>query len=228
MMDSVNQRSVQELGPSAVPLPSLPSNSAPSTSCRHHSGNNSTGNCVCSVFPPAAVGRQQQHQMHFSELERVSRIGSGNGGTVYKVIHQPTGRLYALKVIHDHHEEVVRRQICREIEIFLDVDNPNVVKCHDMYVHNGEIQVLLEFMDGGSLEGIHVGNESHLSHLTHQILSCLAYLHRRKIVHRDIKPSNLLVNSSKQVTIADFGMSRFLYYIMDPNSLVSTIASMSP
>jgi mitogen-activated protein kinase kinase 4/5 len=29
------------------------------------------------------------------------------------------------------------------------VDNPNVVKCHDMFDHNGEIQVLLEFMDVG-------------------------------------------------------------------------------
>lgn len=218
----------------AVPLPLPPSNSAPSTS-NHHNGSNSTGNSVANhlnnVFPPAAAagGQQQHHQMHFSELERVNRIGSGSGGTVYKVVHRPTGRLHALKVIYGHHEEAVRRQICREIEILRDVDNPNVVKCHDMYDHGGEIQVLLEFMDGGSLEGIHVVNESHLSHLTYQILSGLAYLHRRKIVHRDIKPSNLLVNSRKQVKIADFGVSRILSQTMDPcNSSVGTIAYMSP
>jgi mitogen-activated protein kinase kinase 4/5 len=40
-------------------------------------------------------------------------------------------------------------QLCTEIEILCDVDNPNVVKCHDMFDHNGEIQVLLEFMDVG-------------------------------------------------------------------------------
>lgn len=192
----------------AVPLPLPPSNntnSAPSTS--HH----------------------QNHPLSFSELDRLNRIGSGTGGTVYKVVHRPTSRLYALKVIYGNHEDSVRRQICREIEILRDVDHQNVVKCHDMYDHNGEIQVLLEFMDGGSLEGTHIYHETHLSDLARQILNGLAYLHRRHIVHRDIKPSNLLINSGKKVKIADFGVSRILAQTMDPcNSSVGTIAYMSP
>ncbi|KAI4331157.1 hypothetical protein MLD38_029372 [Melastoma candidum] len=166
--------------------------------------------------------------LNFHELDRISRIGSGTGGTVYKVLHRPSSRLFALKVIHGHHDDSVRRQICREIQILRDVDHPNVVKCLDMYDHNGEIQVVLELMDGGSLEGTHVPNELHLSRLTHQVLSGLAYLHGRRIVHRDIKPSNLLVDSKKRVKIADFGVSRILAQTIDCNSSVGTIAYMSP
>lgn len=159
----------------------------------------------------------------------MSRVGSGTGGTVYKVIHRPTGKIYALKVIYGNHEESVRRQICREIEILRDVDNPNVVKCHDMFDHNGEIQVLLEFMDRGSLEGQKIPREQDLADLARQTLRGLAYLHGRRIVHRDIKPSNLLINVRKQVKIADFGVSRILEQTMDPcNSSVGTIAYMSP
>ncbi|XWS16701.1 hypothetical protein CRYUN_Cryun34aG0113600 [Craigia yunnanensis] len=193
----------------AVPLPLPPTtNSAPLTS----SNVNATA-----------------HQVNFSELDRVHRIGSGTGGTVYKVVRRPLSRPYALKVIYGNHEESVRRQICREIEILRDVDHPNVVKCYDMYDHNGEIQVLLEFMDGGSLEGTHISHESNLSDLARQILSGLNYLHRRHIVHRDIKPSNLLINSKKKVKIADFGVSRILDQTMDAcNSSVGTIAYMSP
>uniref|UniRef100_A0A5B6YJ13 mitogen-activated protein kinase kinase n=1 Tax=Davidia involucrata TaxID=16924 RepID=A0A5B6YJ13_DAVIN len=199
----------------AVPLP-LPPSSAPSSSTNsnqlHLSSNSSSS-------PP----------LHFSELERINRIGSGSGGTVYKVVHRPTTKLYALKVINGHHEESVRRQICREIAILRDVDHPNVVKCHDMFDHAGEIQVLLEYMECGSLDVMHIQHEPFLADLARQILSGLLYLHRRKIVHRDIKPSNLLINSRKQVKIADFGVSRILAQTMDPcDSSVGTIAYMSP
>uniref|UniRef100_A0A7C8YP09 mitogen-activated protein kinase kinase n=1 Tax=Opuntia streptacantha TaxID=393608 RepID=A0A7C8YP09_OPUST len=183
-------------------------------------------------LPPTAAGgasASTSHPMGFSDLEKVNRIGSGAGGTVYKVLHRPTGRIYALKVIYGNHEENVRRQICREIEILRDVDNPNVVKCFDMFDHNGEIQVLLEYLDGGSLEGKHISNEAALAELSRQVLSGLVYLHRRRIVHRDIKPSNLLINGRHQVKIADFGVSRILAQTMDPcNSSVGTIAYMSP
>jgi serine/threonine protein kinase len=88
--------------------------------------------------------KQQQQQQPPSTpplpLKRLNRIGSGSGGTV----------------IYGHHEEPVRRQIHREIQILRDVDDVNVVKCHEMYDHNAEIQVLLEYMDGGSLERKHI------------------------------------------------------------------------
>ncbi|KAF8400378.1 hypothetical protein HHK36_013676 [Tetracentron sinense] len=186
-----------------------------------------------SSAPSSSGAAQQTHHpnssLSFAELDKVQRIGSGSGGTVYKVVHRPSGKPYALKVIYGNHEDAVRRQICREIEILRTVDNPNVVKCHDMFDNAGEIQVLLEYMEGGSLEGTHIAQEPRLALLTRQILCGLAYLHRRKIVHRDIKPSNLLINARKQVKIADFGVSRILAQTMDPcNSAVGTIAYMSP
>ncbi|KAK1436953.1 hypothetical protein QVD17_02737 [Tagetes erecta] len=178
-------------------------------------------------LPPSCAANHQH--INFSELVRLNRIGSGSGGTVYKVLHRPTSTIFALKVIYGTHDEDARRQICREIEILRGVDNLNVVKCHDMYDRAGEIQLLLEYMDCGSLEGTRLSDEPSLADLARQVLSGLYYLHGRKIVHRDIKPSNLLINSKKHVKIADFGVSRILEQTMDPcNSSVGTIAYMSP
>ncbi|XP_050210685.1 mitogen-activated protein kinase kinase 5-like [Mercurialis annua] len=208
----------------AVPLP-LPPSSAPSSTTSNNNNNhinNSNSNSNHNNQRPCL-------QVNFTELDKINRIGSGSGGTVYKVAHRPSGKPFALKVIYGTHDDSVRGQICREIEILRGVNHPNVVKCHEFYEHSGEIQVLLEFMDGGSLEGTHIAHEAHLADVARQILSGIAYLHRRKIVHRDIKPSNLLIDSKKNVKIADFGVSRILAQTMDPcNSAVGTIAYMSP
>lgn len=163
------------------------------------------------------------------DLERVRRIGSGNGGTVWLVSHRPTGRFFALKALHGTLDDNVRLQIRREIEILRAVDSPHVIRCHGMYDKDGEVQVLLEYMNGGSLQGRVISSEPLLAAVAAQVLRGLAYLHRSRIVHRDIKPSNLLVDAGMRcVKIADFGVSRVLSQTMDCKSSVGTVAYMSP
>nr|CAB3467321.1 unnamed protein product [Digitaria exilis] len=201
----------------AVPLPlPPPSSSAPGGPTPPSAG--------------AGAGAQQQQQPPpLAELERVRRVGSGAGGTVWLVRHRGTGRSYALKVLYGNHDDAVRRQIAREIAILRAADHPAVVRCHGMYERGGELQILLEYMDGGSLDGRRIAAEPFLADVARQVLSGIAYLHRRHIVHRDIKPSNLLIDAARRVKIADFGVGRILNQTMDPcNSSVGTIAYMSP
>ncbi|CAD6257439.1 unnamed protein product [Miscanthus lutarioriparius] len=182
-----------------------------------------------SVPAPAAAAAHRQQPPPLAELERVRRVGSGAGGTVWMVRHRGTGRLYALKVLYGNHDNAVRRQIARQIAILRTAEHPAVVRCHGMYDCGGELQILLEYMDGGSLDGHRIAAEPFLADVARQVLFGIAYLHRRHIVHRDIKPSNLLIDSARRVKIADFGVGRILNQTMDPSSSsVGTIAYMSP
>ncbi|KAJ7564337.1 hypothetical protein O6H91_02G013400 [Diphasiastrum complanatum] len=112
-------------------------------------------------------------------------------------------------------------------------NSPYVVQCYGVFERGGEISLVLEYMDAGTLAHVLSAqkkiSEPYLAELTRQVLKGLMYLHSNKIVHRDIKPSNLLINRRQQVKIADFGVSTELAHTLAQcNSFVGTFAYMSP
>jgi len=90
----------------------------------------------------------------------------------------------------------------------------------------------MESMDGGSLDLVlkRVGKipEDVLGKVTIAVLKGLSYLREKhKIMHRDVKPSNILVNSSGEIKLCDFGVSGQLIDSM-ANSFVGTRSYMAP
>ncbi|XP_077236006.1 MAP kinase kinase 9 [Tasmannia lanceolata] len=185
-------------------------------------------------LPPNCLTTRSQEIERLSDLEKIQVLGHGNGGTVYKVRHKRTSAVYALKIVHGDCENTVRRQIFREMEILKRTDSPYVVRCHGIFERSGgDIGLVMEYMDGGTLETLLQKNgtfsEKSLSGIAKQVLEGMSYLHSHKIVHRDIKPSNLLVNRKMEVKIADFGVSKIMCRTLDPcDSYVGTCAYMSP
>nr|ADG56509.1 putative mitogen activated protein kinase [Hordeum vulgare subsp. vulgare] len=92
-------------------------------------------------------------------------MGSGAGRTVWMVRHRARARCYALKVLYGNHDDAVQRQIAREIAIVRTAEHPAVVRCHGMCERGGELQILLEYMDGGSLNGCPIADEPFLAHV---------------------------------------------------------------
>jgi serine/threonine protein kinase len=98
---------------------------------------------------------------------------------------------------------------------------------------SGMINLVIEYMDGGSLEDLvrqgGCKDEQVLADIARQTLSGLSFLHRHKNVHRDIKPANILCSSNGVIKIADFGISKALDKTNGfANSFVGTICYMAP
>ena len=97
---------------------------------------------------------------------------------------------------------------------------------------DGEINICMEYMDGGSLDLVlkKTGKipEPYARKITTAVLRGLSYLREKhQIIHRDVKPSNILVNSQGEIKICDFGVSGQLIDSM-ANSFVGTRSYMSP
>ncbi|KAJ4706871.1 putative Mitogen-activated protein kinase kinase 5 [Melia azedarach] len=151
-----------------------------------------------------------------SDLKKLAVLGIGNGGIVYKVSHQKTNSIYALKLLRlDQNGAFISHQAVREAEILKRVDSQFIVKCHAVfYTLEGGLCFLMKHMEGGSLfDVLRVrGNfpEDVISGIALSVLKALQYLHGMRIIHGDIKPSNLLINGKGEVKIADFGVSRIV------------------
>jgi serine/threonine protein kinase len=70
----------------------------------------------------------------------------------------------------------------------------------------------LEYCPGGELFNLLKNNrfmgEDKARIIFTQVLLSINYLHERNIVYRDIKPENILINSSGNVKLADFGLAK--------------------
>ncbi|XP_065878751.1 mitogen-activated protein kinase kinase 10 [Euphorbia lathyris] len=170
---------------------------------------------------------------NLSDLEKLQVIGHGNGGTVYKVRHKRTSRIFALKVLRFDYNDTttaIRQQAAREAEILKRVDSPFIVRCYAVFDSEEDLCFAMEYMEKGSLNEILISNknlltEDFISNIARCVLNGLKYLHGMQIVHGDIKPSNLLINGKGEVKIADFGVSH------DSGSIeadMGTCAYMSP
>ncbi|GMH23345.1 hypothetical protein Nepgr_025188 [Nepenthes gracilis] len=167
--------------------------------------------CV-DALPPI---KPSDDQLSLADLDMIKVIGKGSGGTVQLVQHKWTSQFFALKVIQMNIEESARRQIAKELKINQLLECPYVVACYQSFYHNEAFSIILEYMDGGSLEDflrkVKSIPEPYLASISKQVVQGLEYLHHKKhIIHRDLKPSNLLINHSGEVKITDFGVSAML------------------
>ncbi|KAK6514325.1 MAP kinase kinase (MEK) [Arthrobotrys conoides] len=178
------------------------------------------------------IGVEYRLELRADDLEVLHELGSGNGGTVSKVIHKATKLVMARKVIHIEAKPAVRKQIVRELQIMYECHSPYIVSFYGAFLNEGDVIMCMEFMEAGSLDHISSVMGSieiaYLREIADSVLRGLVYLYDvHKIMHRDIKPSNILVNGNGQIKLCDFGVSGELVNSI-ADTFVGTSTYMSP
>lgn len=165
------------------------------------------------------------------------KIGSGGMGNVYHGVHQETGQEVAVKVLPASmtRESGFVRRFSREIEAMRQLDNPHIVSLfEDGQAEDGSYFYSMEFIDGETLTSL-ISRRRKLPwddviDFASQIATALKAAHDAGIIHRDLKPSNLMVNSSGQLKLTDFGVADIFAgtRLTRPGGVVGTAEYMSP
>ena len=169
----------------------------------------------------------------------LAKIASGGMATVYRAHDETLSRDIALKVMHAHlatgasgHNFVSRFQ--REAKAAAGLTHPGLVAIFDQGVDSNVSYLSMELVPGANLRTI-MAKDQTLSvgrtlDITAQLLDALATAHRAGLVHRDIKPENVLIEPSRRVKLADFGLARAVTEVTSTTtgSLLGTVAYLSP
>lgn len=154
-----------------------------------------------------AVGPNRRYELQ-------DRLGGGEFADVYKVLDTQTQQIYAMKSLRRHDTQAEAR-FQREGRWLLDLHHPNIVQCFDVGVRSEGQYMLMEYVDGVTLDELmarrtNLPLDKRLA-IFLDVCNAVAFVHDQGILHRDLHPGNILVGGDGEVVkLSDFGLATLM------------------
>ncbi len=148
-------------------------------------------------------------------------IGTGGFSNCYIAsdVYDPSKK-YALKILKEN--SLKAKLSCKnEFNIHTSFKHhPHIVKCFGMIQNSAHFGLVLELCsEKKNLKDL-ISCKKFLTigeiyYYLPQIIDAVAFLHENLIIHRDLKLTNILIDSSLQIKVADFGLAIQLKTVND-------------
>jgi TolB-like protein/predicted Ser/Thr protein kinase len=147
---------------------------------------------------------------------RIEReLGEGGMGVVYLVAdEQVAGEKFAIKVLKESLHPEALALLRDEVRKTRKLSHPNIVDVHSVNVDGQRLYLLMEYLEGKSLDGLlneEFGRGMSFSHawpMIEDVGRGLGNAHDHNVIHSDLKPANVFVTTSGRTKLLDFGIAR--------------------
>ncbi len=168
----------------------------------------------------------------------VRKLGEGATSEVY-LCHDPfASREVAIKVVFpdalgdDENRNLFRKLFITEASLAGKLTHPHIVQIYDAVVDEGISYVVMEYVDGGTLEPHCNANAllpvEKIVEIVFKCTRALDFANRAGVIHRDIKPANILLHGETDIKISDFGSALITTSMATQVSGIGSPAYMSP
>lgn len=166
-------------------------------------------------------------------------LGRGGMGVVYRGIDKQIGREVAIKTLTQGFmgDPGMLARFYDEASRTGRLKHPNIVTVYDLGDDNGLPYIVMERVEGESLDKLIYSNAplsmADRLRIVEEVCSALGYAHRNNVIHRDVKPANIFVQPDGTAKLLDFGIARLEKREKDAGltrkgDIVGTIPYMAP
>lgn len=145
---------------------------------------------------------------------QVNLMMTGQTSQVWEVVEVSSGRHFALKLLlpETARTREHRNYLLHEANVGMALRHQNVIKIIKLIQDKSNPYIIMEFFPGKNLKLRLMQKDPLVKEKCHSVLSQaaagLAHINAKGWVHRDVKPDNILCNSSGEVRIIDFALSK--------------------
>ena len=144
------------------------------------------------------------------------RVGRGGMAEIFQARDILLDRSVAIKVLFAEFavDPAFVERFRREAQSAAGLNHPNIVGVYDWGRVNNTYYIAMEFVDGHTLADIIRQNNNftpvQVCDVISEVALALDSAHKNGVIHRDVKPGNILISTTGQVKVADFGIARAL------------------
>jgi serine/threonine protein kinase len=157
-------------------------------------------------------------------------LGRGAMGIVYLAHDGQLDVDVAVKVLPPELDQDPRsvKRLKNEAKLSMSLAHDNIVRLHNFEETDSLRYLIMEYVDGPDLLHVLADRDderipiNEFLPLADAICAGVAYAHTKNIVHSDLKPSNIMLTTTGEVKVADFGIAQIVKETMTRVTNVET------